>query len=184
VKRLLLIIAAVGLIAVAVAACGGDDDSDDGAAPEAAAQVEPAAQAESKQEGGGAKKGDGGGAAPKPAGTTVQLAESQFGEVLFGPGERAIYLFDKESSSRSECYGACAEAWPPVLTEGAPQAGSGLEASLLGTTERSDGGTQVTYNGHPLYYYVDDPPGQVLCHNVEEFGGLWLVLDSGGNALP
>ncbi len=110
----------------------------------------------------------------------ITTGESQIGTILFDGDQRAIYLFDKESSKRSECYGACAAAWPPVLTKGDPEAKGGLDASLLGTTERDDGSTQVTFGGHPLYYYVDDPPGEVLCHNVEEFGGLWLVLEPGG----
>jgi predicted lipoprotein with Yx(FWY)xxD motif len=179
-RKSLLLILALALVAAAVVGCGGDDDSDDGNTTAAAAPASPAAQGEAAKE--EAKRG-GGSAAAKATGITVQLSDSQFGEVLFGAGSQAIYLFDKESSDRSECYGACAEAWPPVLTEGTPQAGPGVKPALLGTTERSDGGTQVTYNGHPLYYYVDDPPGQVLCHNVEEFGGLWLVLDSAGDAV-
>ena len=70
-----------------------------------------------------------------------------------------------------------------MLTDGQPQAEGGVDAKLLGTTTRDDGSTQVTYGGHPLYYYVDDPVGEVLCHNVEEFGGLWLVLEPGGDAV-
>jgi predicted lipoprotein with Yx(FWY)xxD motif len=173
-----LLILALALVAAVVAGCGGDDDSDDG---NTAAESPPASAAK-EDKAKEAKKG-GGSTAAKPTGVTVQLGDSQFGEILFGAGNQAIYLFDKESSDRSECYGACAEAWPPVLTEGTPQAGAGVKPALLGTTARSDGGTQVTYDGHPLYYYVDDPPGRVLCHNVEEFGGLWLVLDSAGDAL-
>ena len=70
-----------------------------------------------------------------------------------------------------------------MLTDGGPRAGAGLDPKLLGTTERDDGSTQVTYNGHPLYYYVDDPPGEVLCQNVDEFGGLWLVVKPSGDAV-
>jgi predicted lipoprotein with Yx(FWY)xxD motif len=118
----------------------------------------------------------------KPA-ITIETGDSSYGEVLFDDAKRAIYLFGKESSATSECYGACAEAWPPVLTEGTPQAGGKADASLLGTTRRDDGTTQVTYDGHPLYYYVDDPPGEVGCHNVEEFGGLWLAIEPSGAAV-
>jgi predicted lipoprotein with Yx(FWY)xxD motif len=117
----------------------------------------------------------------EPKGTAIELGDSQFGRILFGPNEQAIYLFDKEGGSKAECYGACAEAWPPVLTKGEPQATAGLKASLLGTTERDDGTTQVTYNGHPLYYYAHEGPGEVTCHDVEEFGGLWLVVDPAGD---
>ena len=86
----------------------------------------------------------------------------------------------KESSAKSECYGACARAWPPVLTSGRPRAGRGVKAKLLGTTRRTNGKLQVIYDGQPLYYYVDDSPGNILCQNVSEFGGLWLVLSPEG----
>jgi len=174
--RTLVVIAAVG-IGLAVAGCGDDDDSDE---PTTATQ--PAAEGGGK---GAAQEKKAAGAkdeAAKP-GTEVTVADSQFGQVLFDGDDQAIYLFDKESTDRSECYGACAEAWPPVLTEGGPVAGKGADAKLLGTTERDDGSTQVTYGGHPLYYYVDDPAGEVLCHNFEEFGGLWLVVTPGGEAV-
>ena len=73
-------------------------------------------------------------------------------------------------------FGACAEAWPPFYTDGDPQAGKGVEQELLGTTEH-DGKQLVTYNGHPLYYYVNEGPNEVLCQGVDEFGGVWLVVD-------
>jgi predicted lipoprotein with Yx(FWY)xxD motif len=71
-------------------------------------------------------------------------------------------------------------AWPPVLTNGKPRPGNGVKAKLLGTTKRSNGKLSVTYAGQPLYYYVDDTPGNILCHDVVEFGGLWLILSPGG----
>jgi predicted lipoprotein with Yx(FWY)xxD motif len=126
-----------------------------------------------------------GGRAKEQTGSSAEVvaADSQYGSVLFDAEQQAIYLFDKETSDTSRCYGACAEAWPPVLTEGNPRAGEGVDAKLLGTTERDDGSTQVTYRDHPLYYYVHDPPGEVFCHEVEEFGGLWLVVDPSGEAV-
>lgn len=161
-----------------LAACGGDDD--DSADTGAATRPEASAAAETAQ-----KKNRGPRDAPnkKPPGTTITTVDSQFGEILFDGDERAIYLFDKETSSRSECYGECAEAWPPVLTKGEPRAAGRAQGKLLDTTRREDGKTQVTYDGQPLYYYVDDPRGEVLCHNVEEFGGLWLVLEPSGAAV-
>jgi predicted lipoprotein with Yx(FWY)xxD motif len=165
-RRLLLCLLAIA--ALAVAACGDDDDS-------SAAATTQATLAEESTEPAAAPK-------PKP-GAEITTAASDYGTILFGEGERAIYLFDREASDESECYGACAEAWPPVLTEGEPQAAGDLEQSKLGTTRRDDGATQVTYDGHPLYFYVDDPPGEVLCHNVTEFGGVWLVVDPGGDAV-
>jgi predicted lipoprotein with Yx(FWY)xxD motif len=163
--RLIAVGAAAG--ALALAGCGGDDDDsgDETTAPAAAAPTTTATQTAQQA---------------AATGTTIKTSNSQYGQVLFGGDDRAIYYFDKEKGSTSECYGACAEAWPPVLTEGAPQPGQGAQAGLLGTTERDDGTTQVTYDGHPLYYYVDDPKGEVLCHNVNEFGGLWLAVQGNG----
>ena len=79
---------------------------------------------------------------------------------------------------------ACAEAWPPVLTAGNPVAGAGVRASLLGTTERTDGRTQVTYNGHPLYFYAHEGKHEVECHNVFLNGGTWYAVQPDGNAAP
>jgi predicted lipoprotein with Yx(FWY)xxD motif len=165
-NRLIAIGGTAGLLALA--GCGGGDDSngEDGMMSEAAATTTKSS--------------------PEPAagkGTTIQVSSSDYGRVLFDSDDQAIYLFDKEQGSKSECYGECAAAWPPVLTEGEPQAGPGTDASLLGTTQRNDGTTQITYGGHPLYYYAHEGPGQVLCQNVEEFGGLWLVVDPSGEAV-
>jgi predicted lipoprotein with Yx(FWY)xxD motif len=111
---------------------------------------------------------------------TEEDGGSQFGKILADGRGQAVYIFDKETSSRPKCYGACAKAWPPVLTNGRPVAGKGARAARLDTTRRRNGGRQVTLNGQPLYYYVDDAPGRVLCHNVDEFGGLWLVVRPDG----
>jgi predicted lipoprotein with Yx(FWY)xxD motif len=110
------------------------------------------------------------------------VARSNCGTVLFSGDRRVVYLFDKESTRRPECYGACARAWPPVLTDRVPRASGAARQPLLGTTARTDGSRQVTYAGHPLYYYVHDGPGQVLCHNVVEYGGRWLVVTPVGSA--
>jgi predicted lipoprotein with Yx(FWY)xxD motif len=166
--RLIAIGAAAG--ALLLAGCGGDDDDDSG---EPAAATSPATTAQTQTEA----------AAPAAKGTTIKTADSQFGDVLFDGDDQAIYYFDKESGSKSECYGACAEAWPPVLTKGEPQAGPGTDAALLGTTQRNDGTTQVTYDGHPLYLYAHEGPNEVTCHDVSEFGGLWLAVQPNGQAV-
>jgi predicted lipoprotein with Yx(FWY)xxD motif len=168
-SRLTAIAVTAAALCVGLVACGGDDEGAD-----TAATTEQATPATTPLAG----------EAPAAPGTEVKTASSEFGTILFDGADRAIYLFEKEKSDTSECYGECATAWPPVLTEGEPQAGSGAKVSLLGTTERRDRSTQVTYNGHPLYYYVDDPPKQVLCHDVVEFGGLWLVVKPNGDAVP
>jgi predicted lipoprotein with Yx(FWY)xxD motif len=124
------------------------------------------------------------GEVPAARGTVIKVADSRFGPMLFDRTGQAIYLFDKEKTSTPECYNACAEAWPPVLTEGAPQATAGARADKLSTTKRADGTTQVTYAGHPLYFYAHEGKNQVLCHNVRGFGGLWLVVTPAGNPAP
>jgi predicted lipoprotein with Yx(FWY)xxD motif len=137
-------------------------------------------QAAMKKEGEAAMKGEDA-AMAAGGGATVQLLSSQFGRILADGKRQAFYAFDREKSSKSRCYGACAKAWPPVLTKGKPKAGPGARKSLLGTTKRRDGKLQVTYNGRPLYYYSGDSPGKVLCQNVREFGGLWLVVKPNGS---
>lgn len=115
-------------------------------------------------------------------GTRITTDRSQFGTMLFNRDRQAIYLFDKEKTSKPRCYGRCAKAWPPVLTNGRPTAGGETQPGLLGTTKRRNGTRQVTYAGQPLYYYAHEGPGQVFCHNVSEFGGLWLVVHPDGEA--
>ena len=104
--------------------------------------------------------------------------------MLYDASRQAIYLFDAERTSRPKCYGACAEAWPPVLAKGVPRATGRVNRSLLGTTRRSDGATQVTYAGHPLYFYADEGKYEVLCHDVNEYGGTWLVVRPDGTPAP
>jgi len=95
-----------------------------------------------------------------------------------------VYLFVADTGSVSTCYTSCAQIWPPVATSGAPQAGTGATASLLGTSKRTDGKTQVTYAGHPLYYFVNDKKaGDTTGQGVNGFGGLWWVLSPSGAAI-
>jgi predicted lipoprotein with Yx(FWY)xxD motif len=167
--------ALIAVLALAVG-CGGDEGAEPAATDQGQAEASAPNADHDGQDGGEAGDSD----AERP-GTVIATGDSQFGEALFGGERRAIYYFDKETSDRSECYGACAAAWPPVLTEGEPVADGAVELKLLGTIERDDGTTQVTYAGRPLYYYVDDPPGEILCHKVEEFGGLWLAVQPSGD---
>lgn len=112
---------------------------------------------------------------------TLTVDESAYGPILFDADGRALYAFTADPRGRSVCAGACAEAWPPYVIEGRPRHGPEPERSLLGSIKRPDGSRQVTYGGRPLYYYVGDrEPGQVLCQNVVEFGGTWLVVRASG----
>jgi predicted lipoprotein with Yx(FWY)xxD motif len=121
-----------------------------------------------------------------PAGASsaasVQARGSSYGTVLFDGRGFVLYAFTKDAKGRSACSGACAKAWPPYIVSARPRAAAGAKRTLLGTTRRSDGRLQATYAGHPLYYYVGDrKPGQILCQNVAEFGGTWLVLRPDGS---
>jgi predicted lipoprotein with Yx(FWY)xxD motif len=121
-----------------------------------------------------------------PAGSprvTVAVGASAYGRVLFDGKGFSLYAFTHDPAGRSRCSGACAKPWPPYILSGTPRAGPGTRDSLIATTRRADGTRQVTYAGRPLYHYVGDrKPGQILCQNVLEFGGLWLVVR--GNGAP
>jgi predicted lipoprotein with Yx(FWY)xxD motif len=117
-------------------------------------------------------------AAPK---SSVAVGKSTFGPVLFDGRGFVLYAFTHDRAGRSTCSGACARAWPPYVVRGTVRAGLGARQSLISTVRRADGSRQVTYAGRPLYHYVGDrKPGQILCQNVSEFGGLWLVMRASG----
>jgi predicted lipoprotein with Yx(FWY)xxD motif len=113
---------------------------------------------------------------------TVQVANTHLGKVLVDSSGRTLYLFTKDSAKKSACSGMCASFWPPLHTGGKPAAGSGVTASLLGTVKRSDGTSQVTYHGHPLYSFAKDTkPGEVNGEGVTAFGGSWFAVSPAGN---
>ena len=119
------------------------------------------------------------GAAPGAA-ARLTVRSTEFGMALFGPSGKVLYVFGADRGSVSHCYGVCAAAWPPLRTRGAPVAGPGVDAKLLGTTKRKDGTLQVTYNRHPLYYYSVDKVGKVMCQHANMHGGLWLIIKPNG----
>jgi predicted lipoprotein with Yx(FWY)xxD motif len=113
--------------------------------------------------------------------STVTARGSAYGRILFDGRGFALYAFTRDALRRSTCDGACAKAWPPYLVTSRPGATRSVKAALLGTIRRGDGSRQATYAGRPLYYYVGDrKPLQVLCQNVDEFGGTWLVVRPNG----
>jgi predicted lipoprotein with Yx(FWY)xxD motif len=117
-------------------------------------------------------------------GTTVVVAKSRLGPILVDSRGITLYDFVKDKRGTSSCYGACAALWPPLIAKGKPHAGRGVRASLLGTTRRKDGKLEVTYNHHPLYYYVSDrKPGQTTGQGLNQFGGLWWVLSPAGKEI-
>jgi predicted lipoprotein with Yx(FWY)xxD motif len=115
--------------------------------------------------------------------SSVQVRHSAYGPVLFSGSGRALYLFTADRTRRSTCYGACARSWPPYYAKGRAVARGGARRGLLGTTRRRNGRRQVTYAGHPVYFYVGDPVGEIRCQNVFEFGGTWLVVAPDGSAV-
>lgn len=121
-------------------------------------------------------------AAQNAANATVKTTESpEYGVHLTDAEGMNLYLFVRDEEGASTCTGRCAENWPPLLAEGEPVAGEGVDAELLGTTEREDGGTQVTYAGHPLYRYVrDQAPGD---DNGQGLGNSFFLVSAEGEAI-
>ena len=118
---------------------------------------------------------------PAAPSASVAVGKSSFGAILFDGRGYALYTFTRDPLRRATCYAACAKAWPPFIVRARPAAGAGTKNLLVGVTRRRDGRLQATYAGRPLYYYVGDArPGLVLCQNVKEFGGYWLVISGSG----
>src|SRR5215471_18628625 len=117
-------------------------------------------------------------------GTTVKIGQSGLGRILVDSHGKTLYLWAHDKGRKSTCYGDCAAYWPPLLTHGMPLARAGARAGLLGTTRRHDGRMQVTYAGHPLYYFVQDTrPGQTKGEGLTGFGGRWDPLSAAGSAV-
>jgi predicted lipoprotein with Yx(FWY)xxD motif len=120
----------------------------------------------------------------RTGGTRVNVAKSRLGRILVDSKGITLYDFPPDRGKISVCYGACAALWPPLVTHGKPAAGHGVRQSLLGTTKRNDGKLQVTYRGHPLYYFVSDrKPGQTSGQGLNQFGGPWWVLSPAGKEI-
>ena len=164
----------IGLAALAVAgalslaACGGSSTS--------------------SSSGAAAAPGYGGGAAGASNGSTaasvVSTKTSSLGTFLVDGQGRTLYLWDADHGPRSTCTAACAQAWPPLTTTGAPKASGAVRSSLLGTATRADGSREVTYAGHPLYTYAGDTrPGQVTGEGSNSFGAPWWTVTTAGRAL-
>jgi predicted lipoprotein with Yx(FWY)xxD motif len=120
-----------------------------------------------------------------PSAAIVDLRGSKLGQTLVDGQGRTLYLFEADQAGKSACNGACTSAWPPYLSNGTPHAGTGVAGALLGTSVRGDGGgSQVTYHGHPLYYYAGDSrPGDAAGQGLDQFGAKWYVLASSGNKI-
>jgi predicted lipoprotein with Yx(FWY)xxD motif len=138
--------------------------------------------------GNGGQSGVGYGApsAVAPAlGTGIRAAALAPGTALVDANGHTLYLFEADRATTSACAGGCAQVWPPLVTHGnAPTASDSVQAKLLGTTSRTDGTQQVTYNGHPLYYFAGDKaPGDVRGQGLNQFGASWYVVAPGGDKI-
>ena len=117
----------------------------------------------------------------RPSGTTVSIGKTGLGSVLVDAKGITLYVWAHDHGAVSTCGKECSEYWPPVLTTGTPAADGGVDADLLGTSKRSDGATQVTYAGHPLYYFVKDAkPGDTNGEGLTGFGGRWDPVSKAG----
>jgi predicted lipoprotein with Yx(FWY)xxD motif len=183
-KRSYLAVGALALIAaMVIAGCGSSSSSSSTTATEAneptAAETETKEAAPAKEEAAAETKAE-----PEGEATPISLGEaSGVGQVLVDSEGMTLYYFqkDQKGSGKSKCEGACAEAWPPLTTEGEPEAMTGVKAAMLGTIKRDDGSTQVTYAGWPLYTFVEDKkPGEDNGTDSKAFGAAWYPLHSNG----
>jgi predicted lipoprotein with Yx(FWY)xxD motif len=167
------VLGVTGIVALAIAGCGGGGSTSSSSAASATTASTPAAVATTAA-----------------SGTTAGIAtvsvvhNSSLGSILVaGPKQRTVYLFAADKGPASTCSGACAEVWPPVITTGNPKAAGGANTADLGTITRSDGTKQVTYKGHPLYYYAGDGPngGETSGQAISSFGAPWYVLTPSGS---
>ncbi len=163
---------------------GGDSDSDNSTASDSGSGTAKTTYGYGGQSGSdsGATASTGSGESSGGAATISTASVGDLGKILIDGQGMTVYLFEKDKNGKSACYGACAQAWPPVTTEGNPAASDGAMTGKLGTTKRTDGTTQVTYAGWPLYLYAaDTAPGQANGNDVDGFGAEWYALTPGGS---
>jgi len=125
-------------------------------------------------------------AATTPGSQVKTHKAGSLGTILVDGKGKTLYMFAKDKNDKSSCSGACATFWPPYMTTGTPKAGAGAKQALLGTTKRSNGKLQVTYNRHPLYWFkLDTKAGQTKGENQNAFGGHWYAVSpKGAKVLP
>ena len=123
-------------------------------------------------------------AANASGGTVVKTAHTKLGTILVGPNGHALYLFEGDKGTTSKCSGQCAKFWPPLTTSGSPTAGGSAKQNLLASTSRGGGVKQVTYHGHPLYYFLEDSSaGSTKGEGSKAFGADWYVLSASGSKI-
>ena len=180
-RRTYFAVGALALMALlAIAGCGGGGSSSSSSTAESAPpKTETTTETKPTSESKPAAKPP---AKPKVAVAVVKVTNTpDLGKVIVDSKGMTLYDFHKDKGTTSACYGECAVAWPPLLTSGEPKAQGGAEQSLLGTTKRKDGTVQVTYNGHPVYGFVEDKkPGETNGNDFDGFGAQWYALEPNG----
>ena len=179
-RRYLIPVVLIALTLIA-SACAPQSGSAAGAPAATSAYSVPATQAPAATQAAPASTQSSSAAMPSGPAQVALGSGGQFSSFLVDDKGMSLYLYTKDSPNTSNCYGKCATAWPPLLTSGTPVGGDGLDASKFGTTTRTDGTVQVTYNGWPLYYFAKDKqPGDVTGQNV---GSVWFLLGPSGDAI-
>jgi predicted lipoprotein with Yx(FWY)xxD motif len=179
--------APIGGFALLAAACGSAVYGSASGSSAAATPTNPPAAAGSAPDyavpaaGGGARPGAAGGT---PAAITVKATSTSLGALLTDGQGKTLYLFEKDQPGMSACTGACLGVWPAFTVTGPVEAGSGVSMSMLSTIQRPDGTAEVTYSGHPLYYYVGDGnPGDTNGQGLNQFGAAWYVVSTDGSKI-
>jgi predicted lipoprotein with Yx(FWY)xxD motif len=167
VNKTFLACAALALIALlAIAGCGGSSNSSSSGGAYGSGGGESTSKPTSSGSSGGGT-----------AAVVTAASAPKLGRIIVDSKGFTLYDFHKDKGGKSSCYGGCAQVWPPLTTEGKPQAGEGAMASKLGTTKRNDGTLQVTYAGYPLYTYTaDTKPGDTKGNDFSSFGAQWYAL--------
>lgn len=183
-KKIIYGLCLLALLAVAVAGCGGGD-STSGGSVYGSGGGETTEETSSNESSSGGRYGGGEKTAASTGGGSVGVVKAtkvgDLGTIIVNSEGLTLYDFHKDKGGTSSCYGACAGAWPPLLTEGEPKAEAGAMASQLGTTKRKDGTVQVTYAGWPLYTYLGDKgPGEANGNDFSQFGAQWYALMPNG----
>lgn len=177
-NRISCVLTLLVVLAVAIAGCGGGEDSN---GSHGTSSSGGAYGGKGGAYGGGTAASEEPGKASAGPAVVSTAPAGDLGTILVDSQGRTLYDFHKDEGTTSSCYGACAENWPPLLSGGETSVAGGASAARLGTTERKDGTTQVTYAGHPLYTYVgDQKPGEANGNDVEAFGAEWYALQASG----
>jgi predicted lipoprotein with Yx(FWY)xxD motif len=164
-------------VAAALAACGGATAAEPGPGSSAPAAASAPASVPTTARPPAATRAK----APTGPPTIAVRSAPGYGKLLVDGAGRTLYLFTADHGQASACYSSCAAAWPPLIVRGTPRAGRGLYTGKLSVIRRAGGQRQLTYYGHPLYYYVGDRrPGQILCQDAEEYGGHWWLVKPNG----